>query len=115
MNTIAWSYDREGHATKCAERCCVLANKKAEQLCKVSTLCLDDHNCKKEELQTVGELSKVCSQFASKCSYLARVWRPDILWSVNKFARAVAKWPRACDKRFARLISYIHHASDLRQ
>ena len=39
---------------------------------------------------------------------------PDILWSVNKLARAVIKWTRACDKRFARLISYIHHTSDCR-
>ena len=39
-----WSYDMEGHPKKCVERYC------------------DDHNCKKEELEMVGELSKVCSQ-----------------------------------------------------
>ena len=38
------------------------ANEKTEQLCKVSTPCLDDHHFKKEELESVGELSKVCSQ-----------------------------------------------------
>ena len=38
-----------------------------------------------------------------------------MLWSVNKLARAVAKWTRACDKRLACLISYIHHTSDHRQ
>ena len=27
--------------------------------------------------------------------------RPDILWSVNKLARAVTKWTRACDSDFA--------------
>ena len=42
------------------------------------------------------------------CLSLARIGRPDILWSVNKLARAVTKWTRACDKRPARLISYIH-------
>ena len=41
--------------------------------------------------------------------FLGRIGRPDILWSVNKFARAITKWTRACDKRLARLISYIHH------
>ena len=30
--------------------------------------------------------------------YLARICRPDILWSVNKFARTVTKWTRVCDK-----------------
>ena len=30
----------------------------------------------------------------------------------SKLVRAVTKWTRACDKRMARLISYIHHASD---
>ena len=37
------------------------------------------------------------------------------LWFVNKLARAVTKWTKACDKRLARLISYIHHTSEYRQ
>ena len=45
--TSAWSYDMEGHARKCVERYCVLANKKTEQLYKVSSPCLDDHQIKK--------------------------------------------------------------------
>ena len=64
---------------------------------------------------SVGELSKVCSQIVLKCLYLARIGRPDILWSVNKLARAVTKLTRVCDKRLARLISYIHHTSEYRQ
>ena len=50
-----------------------------------------------------------------KCLYLARNRRPDILWSVNKLARSVTKWTQACDRRLARLISYIHFTSDYRQ
>ena len=38
-----------------------------------------------------------------------------ILWSVNKLARAVTKWNQASDRRFARLISYIHRTNDFRQ
>ena len=49
------------------------------------------------------------------CLYVARIGRPDILWSVNKLARAVTKWTRACDKRSARLISSIHHPSEFKQ
>ena len=56
--TVAWSHDMEGHAQKCVERYCELANKKLELLCRVSSLCLDDHHLKKEELESVGELSK---------------------------------------------------------
>ena len=52
--TVAWSYDMEGHAQKCVERCCELANKKVEQLYKVSTPCLDDHEFKKEELARIS-------------------------------------------------------------
>ena len=40
---------------------CGMANKKTEQFYKVSTPCLHDHNFKKEELETVRDLSKVCS------------------------------------------------------
>ena len=42
---------------KCVERHCELSKKRFEQLYKVSTPCLDDHQCKKEELETLGELS----------------------------------------------------------
>ena len=49
------------------------------------------------------------------CLYLARIGRPDILWSVNKLARAITKWTRACDKRPGRLISYIHFTSEYKQ
>ena len=90
---------------KIVERYCEMANKK-EQLYGVSAPCLDDHNFKEEELETVGELSDVCSLIVLKCLYLARSGRPDILWSANKLARPVTKWS---DKRSARLISYIHH------
>ena len=87
----SWSDDVEGHAKKCVERYCELANKTTQQLCKVSTPCIDDHHFKEEELKSVGELSEVCSQIVLKCLYLAHIGRPDILWSVNKFARSIAK------------------------
>ena len=86
---VAWSYDMEGHAQKYVERYCELANNKTEQLYKVSSPCLDDHHFKKEELERVGDLSEVCLQMVLKCLYLARIGKPDILWSVNKLARSV--------------------------
>ena len=94
---------------------CELAIKSTQQLYKVSTPCFDNHHFKEEELKSVGELSKVCSQIVLKCLYLARIGRPDILWSVNKLARAVTKWTKAYDKRSARLISYIHYTCEYRQ
>ena len=101
-----------GHAKKCVERYCELANKTTQQLYKVSTPCIDDHHFKEEELESVGELSKRFSQIVLKCLYLARIGRLDILWSVNKLARSITKWTKACGKRLSRLISYIHHTCD---
>ena len=95
--SVAWSYDMERHAQKCVERYCEWANKRVEQLYKVSGPCLDDdHQFKQEELESVGELSEL------KCLYLARIGRPDILWSINKLARSVTKWTQACDRRLAK-------------
>ena len=34
---------------------------------------------------------------------------------MNKLARAVTKWTRACDKGLSRLISYIHHTCEFKQ
>ena len=105
----------EGHAKKCVERYCESANKTTQQLYKVSTPCIDDHHFKEEELKSVGELSHVCSQIVLKSLYLARIGRPDILLSVNKLARSITKWTKACDKRLNRLISNIHHTCEYKQ
>ena len=90
-------------------------NKTTQKFYKVAAPCLDDHQFKEEEMGFVGELSKVCSQIVLKCLYLARIGRRDILWSVNKLALSITEWTKACDKRLARLISYIHHTSDFKQ
>ena len=105
----------EGHAKKCVERYCESANRTTQELYKVSTPCIDDHHFKEEELKSVGELSQVCSQIVLKCFYLARTERPDIQWSLNKLARSITKWTKACDKRLNRLISYIYHTCEYEQ
>ena len=84
LRISSWSYDMAGHAKKCVERYCELANKTTQQLYKVSTPCIDDHHFEEEETKSVGELSNTCSQIFLKCLYLARIGRPDILWSVKK-------------------------------
>ena len=98
----------EGHAKKCVKRYCELANKSEQKLHKVATPCIDDHQIREEETGSVGELAKVCAQIVLKCLYLARIGRPDILWSVNKLARSITKWTKASDGLLSRLISYIH-------
>ena len=66
LRISSWSYDMEGHAMKCVERYCELANKTTQQNYKVSTPCIDDHHFKEEEMKSVGELSQVCSQIVLK-------------------------------------------------
>ena len=78
LRISSWSYDMEGHAKKCVERYCELANKTPQQIYKVSTPCIDDHHVIEEEMKSVGA---------------------DILLSVNKLARLITKWTKACDKR----------------
>ena len=55
-------------------------------------------------------------QFAHKLFWNVYIWHVLIdlmfLSSVNKLARAVTKWTKACDKRLARLISHIHHTCE---
>ena len=68
----------EGHAKKCVERHRESANKTTQQLYKVSTPCVDDHQFKEEEMKSVGELSSTCSQIVLKCLYLARIGLEDL-------------------------------------
>ena len=67
LRISSWSHDMVGHAKKCVERNCVLANKTTQQLYKVSTPCIDDHHFKEEEMKSVGALSQVCSQIVLNC------------------------------------------------
>ena len=38
----SWSYDMEGHAKKCVERYCELANKTTQQFFMVATQCMHE-------------------------------------------------------------------------
>ena len=66
------SYDMEGHAKKCVERCCELANKTTQQLYKVSAPCIDDHHVKKRNeicWRIVTSMLSTCSQMLKLGSY----------------------------------------------
>ena len=52
------------------------------------------------------EFSKVRSQIFLKCLYSALI---------NPVSRAITKWSKVCDRRLARLISYIHDTSGYKQ
>ena len=68
LSISSWSYDMVGHAKKCVERYCELANKTTQQLYKVSTPSIDDHHFKEEEeMKSVRELSQVC---LPNCSFM---------------------------------------------
>ena len=115
LRFFSWSYDMEGHAMKCVERYCELANKTTQQLKKVSTPCIDDHHFKRRRIEIRGRTVKSILSNCSECLYLALIGRPDIVWPVNKFARSIKKWTKACDKRLNRLISYIRHTCEYKQ
>ena len=70
---------------------------------------------KKKKQNLLENCHKYASQIVLKCLYLARIGRPDILWSVNKLARTITKCTKACHKRLNRLISYIHHTCEYKQ
>ena len=62
LRISSWFCDVEGHAKKCAERHCALANRTTQELHQGSTPCIDDHLFQEEELKPGGGLSKICSQ-----------------------------------------------------
>ena len=70
---------------------------------------------KKKNWTQLENCQKYALKLFKKCLYLARIGRPDILWSVNKLALSMTKWTKACDKRLSRLISYIHHTCEYKQ
>ena len=63
-----------GHAKKCVERYCELANKTTQQLYKVSTPYIDDHHFKEEEMKSVGELSTTMLSNCSEMFVFGKNW-----------------------------------------
>ena len=110
----SWSYDMEGHAKKVWSDIVSWQTRRLNNSTKYLFHASMTTTSKKKRWESVGELSKVCSQIVLKCLYLARIGRLDILRPVNKLARAITEWTRACDKRLARLISYIHHTREFK-
>ena len=66
----SWSYDMEGHAKKCVERYCELANK-TQQLYKVSTPCIDDHHFKRGRIEICR---RIVTSMLSNCSEMLKTW-----------------------------------------
>ena len=65
----SWSCDMEGHAQKCLERYCEPANKTTEQLYKVATPCMDDHQFKEEDEWIMHSLLANCSEMSIFYTY----------------------------------------------
>ena len=67
LSISSLSYDMEGHAKKCVERYCELANKTTQQLYKVSTPCIDDHHFRRRNeicwRIVTSMLSNCCKMF----------------------------------------------------
>ena len=55
----------EGHAKKCVERYCELANKTTQELYKVSTPCVDDHHFEEEKNEMCR---RIVTSILSNCS-----------------------------------------------
>ncbi len=103
----SFEYNMTGHARQCIERYCELADVDECTLKEVLTPCIDDHQLSPEDFQTKGKLHKEAARCVLKCLFLARIGRPDLLWTVSMLAREVTKWTVACDKRLLKFISYI--------
>ena len=108
----SWSYDMEGHAKKCVERYCELANKTTQQLYKVSIPCTDDHHFKEEELKS-GEN---CQKYALKLFWNAFYWHvledPIFYGQWTNLHDRSQNGPKLVTNDYLVLISDIHHTCD---
>ena len=71
------------------------------QFHKVSTLCLDDHQIKVEDLEAVGELSETCSPDVLTCFFLTRIGHLELLWRRGQFGRISHKMDQSLQTKKA--------------
>ena len=75
LRISSWSYDTEGHAKKCVEWYCELANKTTQQLYKVSTACIDDHQFWRRRIEIRGRIVKQMLSNCSEMLILGTYWK----------------------------------------
>ena len=105
----SWSIDMESHAKNVRSDVVSWRTKRLNNSAKLQFHALMTIYSTNTNWELLENCEKIYSPIVLTCLYLARFGRPDIPWSVIKFARAVTKSTRGCDKRLVRLISYIHH------
>ena len=105
----------EGHAKKCVERYCELANKTTQQLYKVSAPCLDDHHFKEEEIEIRGRIVKSMLSNCSEMLILGTYWTTRDSMVSEQTCTINHNMDQACGERLARLISHIHYTSEYKQ
>ena len=105
----------KGHAEKSVERYCELAHKSVEQLSEVCTPCMDDHQLTKDDFEIVRELADVCPQLGTNVFTLHESVDQTPHGQSMHWLELSPKWNRACEKRLARLISYLKCTSSHRQ
>ena len=70
----SWSYDMQGHAKKCVERYCELANETTEQFFIVATPCMDDHQFKEEDNRISWRMVYCLLAICSEMSIFGTYW-----------------------------------------
>ena len=92
----------------CVDKCFKSALKAVARQPKCSyTLRLDDHQIVTDDFQTVGESAEVCAKLVLKCSSIALIGRPDILWTAEFLAKHPTGWNRTGDKKIGQ-VSHFH-------
>ena len=95
LRISSWSSDIEGHAKKCVERYCELANKTTQQLYKVSTPCIDDHHFKEEEMTCVGGIVECILSNCSEMLILGTNWKTRFSMVSEKACTIDYKWDQS--------------------
>ena len=72
LRISSWSFDMAGHAKKCVERYCELANKTTQQLYKVSPSCINDHHFKEVAMWNPKHSAKYVWRTGTSASSTAR-------------------------------------------
>ena len=112
----AFEYSMQGQAQGAVKKYLERSGKSEKDLSlRAETPCIDDHQLRPEQFEVEGELASVAVRIVLTALYLARVCRPDIMYSVCMLAREVTRWKEADDKRLHRLMSYLHNTSHYMQ
>ena len=102
-----WRYDMKLHVENASNDIVIFLAKARHHLMEAETPSMDAHQITQKDFNNTRDLAPRCAHNVLRWMYLARRFRPDMMWKMYILVRSATQWNQARGNILARLSCYI--------